>query len=277
MRRALALLVFLPALALAQPVSNNCKFASATCQAKHFVLSTGGDLLPPSDLGASLGSASKRFTSVFAATFKDGSSVNRLIFSTAQGNTYVGAVVDGASAIGHQFNTVNALSTTGSKLVNFQNSSTEKSFIRFDGALCGVFTNPQCIDMNYGSNGIRLTTGSTAGGDIYMADKDGQEFLHANKDQITAQSLHNPVPVVHVAQTANPVAMEFGRSAAAGTGLLAVTFATAFGGTPSCVCTDENATPTACGITVAPSTSAVTFYAGAARADTVDWQCSGAK
>lgn len=85
----------------------------------------------------------------------------------------------------------------------------------------------------------------------------------------------NPVPMIHNAQTANPVAMEFGRTAATG-GVLAVTFATAFGAAPSCVCVIEAAVPVACGITTAPSTTAVTFTAGAGT-DVIDWHCTGLK
>lgn len=278
MRRALAFLAFLASFAaLAQPISNNCTLPNATCKAKHFVLATGGDLLPPSDLGASLGSSSKRFTSIFAATVKDGSSINRLIWNSAAGDVYVDgfAATGGATDIAHLFNT--HVTWTNGRLACFENSGTEELCIGYDGKIRGTFTTPQTIDMSYASNGIKLSTGSTAGGDIYLTDKDGVIFLHANKNQITAQSVENPIPVVHVAQTANPVAMEFGHSAASGAGALAVTFATAFGAAPTCVCTDENAVPVVCGATTAASTTGVTFSVTVARADTLDWYCIGTK
>lgn len=47
---------------------------------------------------------------------------------------YSSAVVDGASAISHKFNTV-ALATSGAKIASFQNNSIEKAFITKDGDL----------------------------------------------------------------------------------------------------------------------------------------------
>lgn len=272
----------LPALALAQGTSNNCKFVSATCQAKNFIISAGGSLVPPSDLGASLGSASKRFLSVFAATFKDGNSVNRLIFSSAQGNVYVGAAPNGVSAISHLFNTTAAYSTAGAKLASFQNNTVEKLFIDKDGKIGGSFATPQLIDMSAGANGIRLSTGSTLGGDIYLSDLGGTTYAHASNSGLFIYSSESPAVITHAAQSGigsgtNGVATEFGRAAAAGTGILAVTFATAFGTVPSCTCADENAVPVGCGISTAPSTTAVSFQVLAVRADTVDWFCIGVK
>lgn len=292
MMRAL-LLALLPVLALAQPApsgggSGNCGKPSATCQSKHFIITTGGDLLPPSDLGASLGSASKRFVSIFAATFKDGASLNRLIFSTAQGNTYVGGIPDGASAVGHLLNTSDSLTTSGAKLVSFQNASVEKASIDKDGDyITSGFISASSGFGQAGtggaSQGMQFSGSSTfivgggAGALVQLNDNSGSIYAKFGTTGITTASVNNPVPVVHAAQTTSAVAMEFGRSAASVGGALAVSFATAFASAPSCTCLDENAVPVACGITSAPTTAGVTFAVLAARADTVDWQCIGAK
>lgn len=129
-----------------------------------------------------------------------------------------------------------------------------------------------------GNNGMAFSGGTTvisafSGTNVTTNGANSASF---GATGITALS-GNPVPMVHLAQTSAAVAMEFGRSAAAGTGLLAVTFATAFGTAPACACVDENATPVLCGISVAPTTTAVTFFIPSARADTLDWQCNGLK
>lgn len=260
MTRRIAFLAFLASsAALAQPAppsgGGNCAKVSATCKAGKFSLVAGSQLCLNSTTCSSI---LKADATTLAPT---------LISGTANGSTAVGIILD----------TATAFSTTGAKILSIRTAGVEKLSIDKDGHILGTFATPQFIDMAFGSNGIKLATGSTAGGDIYLTDKDGQIFLHANKNQITAQSAENPVPVVHVAQTANPVAMEFGRGTASAGGVLAVTFATAFGSTPSCVCLDENAVPVACGITVAPNTTGVTFAVLAVRADSVDWQCIGAK
>lgn len=290
MTRAL-LLALLPALALAQPAppsGSNCGKPSATCQSKHFIITTGGDLLPPSDLGASLGSASKRFVSIFAATFKDGASVNRLIFSTAQGNTYVGGIPDGASAVGHLLNTSDSLTTSGAKLVSFQNASVEKASVDKDGNLItGGFVSATSgfgqASLGGASQGMQFSGSSTfivGGGNgalVQLGDNSGNIYAKFGTTGITTASVNNPVTVVHAAQTTSAVAMEFGRTAASAGGALTVTFATAFAAAPSCVCTDENAVPVICGITTAPTTGAVVLGITAARADTLDWTCIGLK
>lgn len=277
--KACVLLLLLPALALAQPVSNNCQSPSATCKAKNFVINTGGSLLPPADLGASLGSATKRFLTLYAQSLRDGNSVNRMLFVSAQGTIYTSAVADGATAVGHIFNMTNTLTTSGAALACFYNGGASKQLcIDKDGKILGVFgATPQFIDMAYGSNGIQLRTGSAGGGDITFSDAGGNLMLHSSVSQITQGSVENPVPVVHQAQTGSAVAIEFGRTAASAGGALAVSFATAFASAPSCRCTDENAVPVVCGITTAPSVSAVTFSVTVARADTLDWMCIGAK
>ena len=80
-------------------------------------------------------------------------------------------------------------------------------------------------------------------------------------------------PVQHA--SGNPLAFERGSNAAGGTGGLVITFNPDFGGTASCTCADENATPVACGISSAATTHTVTFQIGAARADVIDWMCWG--
>lgn len=68
-----------------------------------------------------------------------------------------------------------------------------------------------------------------------------------------------------------PLYLASGRTAATA-GSLAVTFSPAFGAVPSCTCTGESAN--VCSISVAPTTSGVTFLHGAGTA-IINWQCVG--
>lgn len=83
------------------------------------------------------------------------------------------------------------------------------------------------------------------------------------------------VPVVHGTGTAAQ-AIESGAAAMTG-GALAISFTTAFAAAPKCVCSHVNAVPISCGISTAPSTSAVTFAVPAGGTDTIDYVCIGAR
>lgn len=168
--------------------------------------------------------------------------------------------------------------TTGTQTIAGNKTLSGSITLSTSGKLLGVWGGtPQFIDMGYASNGVQIRTASTGGGDFTVADAGGNLFLHSSVGGLTQGSVENPVPVFHVAKSSTPKAMEADRNAANGSGVLAVTFATAFTVAPACQCTDENATPAVCGVTTAPSTTGVTFYAGAARADTVGWFCIGTK
>lgn len=168
--------------------------------------------------------------------------------------------------------------TTGTQTFAGDKTFTGAVTLSTSGKLFGVWGGtPQFIDMAWGSNGVQIRTASPAGGDISLADSNGTFFMHASANALTQGGAENPVPVFHAAKSSTPKAMEADRTAAAGTGLLVVAFSTVFDSAPSCHCTDENAAPAVCGISVAPTTSGVTFYAGSARADTLDWYCIGDK
>ncbi len=191
--------------------------------------------------------------------------------------TIISGAVNGASAVGIILDTSTSYSTAGSKLLSIRNGGTEKLAVDKDGKILGTFATPQLIDMSYAANGIKLSTGSVGGGDVVITDTNGTLFAHVASALITVGAAENPVPIVHAAQIATAVAMEFGRSAASGGGVLAISFATAFASAPSCVCTDENAVPVVCGISTAPTGSGVTFSITIARADNLDWHCTGPK
>jgi len=87
------------------------------------------------------------------------------------------------------------------------------------------------------------------------------------------------VPVVHGTNAAAAKDIEVG-SAAMTASELAVTFTTAFGVAPVCVCTHVNTTnDAACNIKTgaAPSTTGVTFAVAAGGTDVVHWHCIGAR
>ena len=98
--------------------------------------------------------------------------------------------------------------------------------------------------------------------------------LDTTSNTLTANTLK--VPVVHGTGTAAQ-AIESG-SAAMTTGALAVTFTTAFGAAPKCVCTHVDTTNTnPCTIQAAgaPSTTAVTFAVASGGSDVVHYFCIG--
>lgn len=168
--------------------------------------------------------------------------------------------------------------TTGTQ--TFAGTKTFANDVVMTGKFFGLWGGtPQFIDMNYASNGVQIRTASVGGGDVTVSDAGGNLFMHSNAQGLTVNSVENPVLTFHVAKSGTPKAVEADRNAANASGVLAVTFATAFTVAPACQCTDENATPATapCVITTAPSTTGVTFFAGAARADTVGWFCIGSK
>lgn len=163
---------------------------------------TSSGLSPPSDLGGSLGTASLRWLSLYGATLKDGNSVNRLIFGSGQGNVFLGAAPDGASAIGSLFNTSTTYSTSGAKIASFQNGGAEKVFFTKDGAanfagkvdvtgardvvgIGGAFSAPYGIFFPTGDNTIYYQTGSVSGGSHSFADSG-----HSTWVRMAAEGIH---------------------------------------------------------------------------------------
>lgn len=235
-----ALLFLLPSLALAQPApGGSCKLNSTQCTAAKNTSGTNtGD--------------------VTLATFG--------AVPAAAGASLSGQVLTLQPADGTHGGGISLLAQTmgaGDKL--------------FGGKLLGTFTVAQYIDLSYNGDSIKFATGTGSGGDFQFSDRFSNNFLDVDVTGLVVGSVRNPVPVIHVAQTGSPVAMEFGRTAASAAGALTVTFATAFAAAPTCVCTDENAVPVICGITTAPTTTAVVLGITAARADTIDWHCHGLK
>lgn len=236
-RAAIALLAILPALAVAQPI--------------------GGSGVKLANVGSA--------PSAKAATMASGT----LTLQPADA-THPGVITTGTQTF------------AGNKTLTGNLALSAGNLVMTAGIIQGGFATPQKIDMNAGANGIRFATGSVLGGDVYISDLGGTTYAHSSNNGFFIYGSESPVVITHAAQSGigggtNGVALEFGRVAAAGTGILAVSFATAFGAVPSCDCTDENAVPVTCGITVAPSVSAVTFAITSARADFLDWRCIGVK
>lgn len=271
--RAAALLLLLPALALAQPApSGGACSLSATCAAKKFSLKAGNQLCLNSTTCT---------TWIQASTSTGGMRLNS-------------GLTNAGSNAAYSFDTTNALS--GNTLIlnvgqggvqkltvgNDGTITTLGNFTLSTGALLGGWGTPQKIDMNSGSNGIRLASGTVGGGDITFGDLGGTNWAHVSASGLFVYSSESPVVITHAAQSGiggatNGVAMEFGHTAASAGGVLAVSFATAFGVAPACTCADNNATPVPCGVTTTASTTAVTFSITSARADSLDWQCIGVK
>lgn len=251
----LLLFLLLPAVVLAQPAPSggSCP-ANATCKAKQFSLLAGNKLCLNSTTCTDIISAS----------------------ATTAGMLFNSAVTNAGTNVAYIFDTTNVLS--GNTLIaSFKSGGTQQLSIDNAGQILGTFATPQKINMSSGANGISLSTGSVGGGSVVVLDSGSNQFFAVTATGISTGSVTNPVPVVHAAQTTSPVAMEFARTAASAGGVLAVTFATAFNTAPACTCSDENAVPVVCGISVAPTINGVTFAITAARADTLDWQCIGLK
>lgn len=252
--------------------------AQGTSPSGGLVVPTGKALVPATDLGASLGTSGKRFLNLFAANWKDGNSQNRFQAPSLQSNTYTdGIAVSGGTDVGHLFTTRVVYSAAGSLLMAVANNGVLKLSVNKDGKLLGTFATPQYLDLSYGANGIGFRTGSVLGGEYMFADSGGNPFFHVASMGVDVGAAGNPVPVVHAAQTTSPVALEFAKGTASAGGVLAVSFATAFGAAPTCICVDQNAVPVVCGITTPATTAGVTFSLTVARADTVAWQCLGAR
>lgn len=115
-------------------------------------------------------------------------------------------------------------------------------------------------------------TFSTSGALIFEWQNGGTQKAQIDKDgNFLSTSLK--VPVVHGTSTVAQ-AIESGTGAMT-TGSLAVTFGTAFGAAPICVCSHIKATPLACGPTAAASTTAVTFAVATGASDSINWYCIG--
>ena len=56
-------------------------------------------------------------------------------------NTYTSAVVDGATVVGHAFDTTNAFATTGGKLTSFRSATAEKAYVTYNGAFVSTLSN----------------------------------------------------------------------------------------------------------------------------------------
>ncbi len=88
---------------------------------------------------------------------------------------YDSSVADGASAIGHVFDTINALSTSGAKIASFQTNSVEKSYIdKGGGYRIGTTISMQAGITSDGTKGVgedgsgNVTFGRSAGQRLYM-------------------------------------------------------------------------------------------------------------
>ncbi len=284
MKRALFLLTLLPVLALAQPKppSSGCKLSATACTAAKALTGTNtGDVT----IGA-VGSTPDAKTLSISG---------QVITAQPADLTHPGHISLSAQTMGDGAKSFNgavllvsdesaSLGSTSKRWVNFYGNGiwNQSARVTFAGSSGNFYIDSDADDALAVSHTFKTGNAlTTTGGKLVSVQNLATEKLAIDKDgNITAAGTGvtaNPVPVVHAAQTTSAVAMEFGRSAATAGGALAVTFATAFGAAPSCVCTDENAVPVICGITTAPSTTAVTFSITAARADTVDWQCIGAK
>ena len=55
-------------------------------------------------------------------------------------NTYTSAVVDGATVVGHAFDSTNAFATAGGKLASFRSAAAEKAYVTFNGAFVSTLS-----------------------------------------------------------------------------------------------------------------------------------------
>lgn len=123
--------------------------------------------------------------------------------------------------------------------------------------------------MDESGSALRFNVGN--GNSMIFQDSSGNNFFTATAQTISVNTLK--VPVVHGSGTANQ-AIESGTGAMTA-GSLAVTFGTAFGAAPICVCSHIAAVPLACGPTAAASTTAVTFAVATGGSTSVNWYCIG--
>lgn len=299
--RAALLLALLPALALAQPspggggaggggASFKLGNVGSSPNAKAATLISGTLRLQPASAtqpgvvttGSQTFEGAKSFNALalFYGAGLEGSIASMQFFQnpvTTSGPILRNLAASGAAGavLGTKSDTNVTYTTSGDNIHCFYNAGVLKACVNKDGTFVG-----NAVSLNSAlSQGIFPSGTSTVvtGNIVYLNTNAGGNLARLQTTGIDTDSVNNPVPVVHAAQTTSPVAMEFGRSAASAGGALAVTFSTAFASAPSCVCTDENAVPVICGITTAPSVSAVTFSITVARADTLDWHCTGAK
>lgn len=124
------------------------------------------------------------------------------------------------------------------------------------------------------TGGARYFSFTTNGADVMFMDTSNN--LHVSGSVVasstgTVQEKNSFMPAQHGGTIQ---AIESGISAAT-SNALAVTFATAFGAAPHCTCADNNATPAACGVSVAATTTGVTFKGATGATDNISWICIG--
>lgn len=90
--------------------------------------------LPAADNTLNLGSSSFRWAGAFIQLLKDGNSVNRITFNGGGTTAYQGGAANGATAVGHTFNTSAAYTTAGALVLKFQNNAVDKATIDKDGS-----------------------------------------------------------------------------------------------------------------------------------------------
>lgn len=251
--KALALLLLLPQLALAQAI------------------------LPPSSTPAGLSGTNTgdvTVTAVGSSPSANGASLSGQALSLQPADsTHPGVILAGAQTLAGPISVVSNLLPSVTNTPNLGSTSKLWAHV-YATEISGIFAAGQGI--TFPSNGITLKTGSGSGGDVRVVDIFGNGFVHINNSGLYTSNVENPIPVVHAAQTGSAQAVEYGNGAATG-GVLAVTFATAFASAPSsCICVGTNAVATGCVISTAATTTSVSFTFGVGT-DVVNWFCSGAK
>lgn len=104
-----------------------------------------GGVVPANNATANLGTAALHWGLGYIDQLRgvyviDTGSVNRFVYSGGSPNQYVGGPVNGASAVGHTFQTTTAYSTAGARLASFQNLTTEAFAVHNDGKTIQAYT-----------------------------------------------------------------------------------------------------------------------------------------
>jgi hypothetical protein len=104
-------------------------------------LSVTNGVLPGTDEGAALGSATKRWVAAYIEALKDDSNNLRINTPGLSNNSYLDAVGSpGAASIAHDFKTLNTYSTAGGLLARWSTNNSPRSSISKDGAYGGTYT-----------------------------------------------------------------------------------------------------------------------------------------
>lgn len=289
MRSATLLVFFVSSMALAQPVSNNCRYPNAACQALKFRLVQGNTLCLNSTTCTTTIAAD---SSTGAMTFTSGvanaaGSARNFVFNTVSTMDTADKVLDVQNHGSSLFNIIGVgVASFSSDLVI---SGTVKPFGSV--GIVGTSSNPLGIASQVADSGS--ATGLFLGGSVNTFTTSGAKILkfcnplnggtctekaNVSKDgDFFANGGADPVPAFHTANQSVAQSIERGGATSTAGGVLAVSFNTSFGSAPTCVCADQNASPVSCGISTTSTTSGVTFTIGSARADPVQWICIGNK